>query len=208
METRLYRFLFQYRLTPQSTTGEVPSELLMGRRPRSRLDLTHPAVEGKVLDQQSKSKDYRGGSDRIFHVGDTVCAMNFGGTPKWLTGVLEEKLGPLTFTVRLPDGRVWKRHVDHIKSRSPNEESNISAETLPRQTYVPVTMQPSSDGANICAQPPPPSPALVNTDTDKQVSPQVPEPQSQSVPKPLGLESTPVVRRSSRATKPPDRLDL
>ena len=37
--TRLAKILFSYRLTPQSTTVEVPTELLLGRRPRSRLDL-------------------------------------------------------------------------------------------------------------------------------------------------------------------------
>ena len=40
LESRLYRFLFQYRLTPQSTTGQCPFQLMMGPKPRSRLDLT------------------------------------------------------------------------------------------------------------------------------------------------------------------------
>ena len=31
LETRLSRFLAQYRLTPQTTTGQAPSELLMNR---------------------------------------------------------------------------------------------------------------------------------------------------------------------------------
>ena len=36
--TSLVRFLFQYRITPHSTTGISPAELLLGRRPRSHLD--------------------------------------------------------------------------------------------------------------------------------------------------------------------------
>ena len=36
---RLAQVLFAYRLTPQATTGVSPAELLLGRRPRSRLDL-------------------------------------------------------------------------------------------------------------------------------------------------------------------------
>ena len=39
MRTRLAQVLLTYRLTPQSTTGVSPSELLLGHRPRSRLDL-------------------------------------------------------------------------------------------------------------------------------------------------------------------------
>ena len=44
LETQISRFLFQYRLTPHSTTGATPAELLMGRQPHSRLDLLHPDV--------------------------------------------------------------------------------------------------------------------------------------------------------------------
>jgi len=33
VETKLAHFLFQYRLTPYSTTGKSPAELLMGRQP-------------------------------------------------------------------------------------------------------------------------------------------------------------------------------
>ena len=42
IENRLLHFLFKYRITPQSTTGISPAELLMGRRLRSYLDLLHP----------------------------------------------------------------------------------------------------------------------------------------------------------------------
>ena len=44
LEDRLARFLFQYRLTPHTTTGTSPAELLMGRKPRSTLDLIKPNI--------------------------------------------------------------------------------------------------------------------------------------------------------------------
>ena len=56
LSTRLHRFLFQYRITPHSTTGISPAELLMGRRPRSHLDLLHPMVESQVWVNQSRQK--------------------------------------------------------------------------------------------------------------------------------------------------------
>ena len=31
LETRLFRFLFQYRITPHTTTGQSPAQLLLGR---------------------------------------------------------------------------------------------------------------------------------------------------------------------------------
>ena len=40
MNSRLAKVLLSYRITPQSTTGISPSELLLGRRSRTRLDLT------------------------------------------------------------------------------------------------------------------------------------------------------------------------
>ena len=57
---KLARFLFWYRLTPHSTTGVPPAELLLGRRPRSKLDLLKPnlteTVEAKMA-MQMKHND-------------------------------------------------------------------------------------------------------------------------------------------------------
>ena len=39
VQTKIVRFLFTYRTPPQSTTGMSPSELLLGRRFKSALDL-------------------------------------------------------------------------------------------------------------------------------------------------------------------------
>ena len=33
LETRVSRFLFKYRITPRSTSGVLPAEMLMGRKP-------------------------------------------------------------------------------------------------------------------------------------------------------------------------------
>ena len=56
LETRLARFLFQYRLTPHSTTGQPPAELLMGRCPRSHLDFLFPSVAQRVQQSQERQK--------------------------------------------------------------------------------------------------------------------------------------------------------
>ena len=41
LETNVCKFLFQYRITPQSTTGLSPAELLLNRKPKSHLDLLY-----------------------------------------------------------------------------------------------------------------------------------------------------------------------
>ena len=61
LETQICHFLFRYRITPHSTTGIPPAELLLGRRPRSRLDLLHPDVAGRV---RKKQEDQKSNHDR------------------------------------------------------------------------------------------------------------------------------------------------
>ena len=45
IETKLCRMLFQYRLTPQTTTGRSPSKLLMNRQVRSALSQMKPDLD-------------------------------------------------------------------------------------------------------------------------------------------------------------------
>ena len=44
LEIRINRFHSQYRITPHATTGQPPAQLLMGRRPRTLLDLLVPDI--------------------------------------------------------------------------------------------------------------------------------------------------------------------
>ena len=46
LQDKICCFLFSYRNTPQSTTGVISSELLLGRKMCSPLDLLHP--EGRM----------------------------------------------------------------------------------------------------------------------------------------------------------------
>ena len=56
IHTRLSRFLFQYRLTPDSTMGESPAKLLLGRTARSHLDFLFPDVADNVEQNQQQQK--------------------------------------------------------------------------------------------------------------------------------------------------------
>lgn len=94
------KFLFQYRITPHATTGVSPAELLLKRRPRSCLDLLVPDITTKVVTNQQRQKVSHDSQAkaRQFNVDDSVC-------------------GLLTYWIRLLDGRVVRRHVDHIRAR-------------------------------------------------------------------------------------------
>ena len=52
LEAQVARFLFNYRITLQTTTGLSPSELLFGHRLCCHLDLLHPNLEAKVCQNQ------------------------------------------------------------------------------------------------------------------------------------------------------------
>ena len=58
IQLTLDRFLFNYRLTPHSTTGVSPAELMFGRRLRSRLDLLWPTdtVSARVAERQQAQR--------------------------------------------------------------------------------------------------------------------------------------------------------
>ena len=52
LSTRVSRFMFKYRLTPHSTTGISPTELLLGRCPRSHFDFMLPNLASKIRSKQ------------------------------------------------------------------------------------------------------------------------------------------------------------
>ena len=56
LSDRIARLLFTYRRTPHSTTGVSPSQLLIGRNPKSRLDLLKPDISQRVEAKQQQQK--------------------------------------------------------------------------------------------------------------------------------------------------------
>uniref|UniRef100_A0A8C1UFQ7 Integrase catalytic domain-containing protein n=1 Tax=Cyprinus carpio TaxID=7962 RepID=A0A8C1UFQ7_CYPCA len=111
IETNLSRFLFQYRITPQTTTGLAPAEMLLGRKPKSHLDLLHPDVGEKVRVQQEKQKAWhdRHARERSFREGEAVFVRNFARGQRWLPGSIVKESGPRSCVVRLSDGREVRR---------------------------------------------------------------------------------------------------
>ena len=100
LELRLQQFLFTYRLTPHSTTGSSPAELLIGRNPSNRLDLLTPDVERNVSASQSRQcKAFNAHStQRIFDIGDDVWVRTFfNGESRWTLGTIIKPAGPVLF---------------------------------------------------------------------------------------------------------------
>ena len=133
IETKVSRFLFRYRITPHTTTGQSPAQLLMNRQPKNRLALARPSIEKRV---QSKQEEQKRGHDkrtkqRTFNVGDAVYARNFARGSKWLPGQIVVKRGPLSFTIKLNDGRMWNRHIDHVVTGNHGNAQNLHNQPEP-----------------------------------------------------------------------------
>ena len=81
LEQRLSRLLFAYRLTSYSTTGRSPAELLLGRQPRSRLDLLKPNITEKVEQKEFNQKltHDKASVTRHFQEEEEVYARNLEG---------------------------------------------------------------------------------------------------------------------------------
>ena len=121
---RLAKVLLTYRIAPQGTTGISPAELLLGRRPRTRLDLLHPNTTGRVEMKQWEQKERHDAKakSRVFCVGDPVFARNFSAGKRWLAAHIISQAGPISFRVRLEDGRERRCHQDQLRHRSVEDD--------------------------------------------------------------------------------------
>ena len=102
IECRLARFLFNYRVTPQSTTELSPAELLMGRRLHTRLDLIHPDATQKVIRKQGNVEN----SSTPRHL-DKLYAKDFSGKGKWIPVSVIKVTGPISYKLKTQSGHLY-----------------------------------------------------------------------------------------------------
>ena len=142
MTSRLAKVLFTYRITPHSTTGISPAELLLGRQPRTRLDLLRPNTAARVEGRQLAQKEQHDSKSRsrLFEKGDHVMVRNQSAGPKWLPGVIVERSGPVSFHVQLEDGRRRRCHQDQLLSRTvdvrQDDENEVSSNADSTPTLI------------------------------------------------------------------------
>jgi len=118
IDVRLQNFLLQYRITPHSTTGSSPSELLQGKKVNTPLDLIRPSVQQHVANAQDR-QCYSFNTKvktRGFAVGQRVWVRTFSkNAEKWSLGSIQKCIGPVTYLVKVGEKQM-KRHLDHIRA--------------------------------------------------------------------------------------------
>ena len=160
IQERLSRFLFQYRITPHTTTGVSPAELLMGRCLRSRLDSLFPDISQRVEVQQQRQKQSHDSTKPLctFAVGDLVYAQNFSPSvsSKWIPGTVVQVTGPLSYRIELSEGGTVRRHVDNVRKRehstaNPPQLFPVDPLILPD---IPTVATPRPNNVPPCRPPP------------------------------------------------------
>ena len=161
LQERLSKFLFTYRISPHTTTGVAPAQLLMNRRLRSRFDRLFPDLQQRVQQKQAQQAVQHDNSKplRSFAVGDSVYTRDFSASsPTWIPGTVVKVTGPLSYHIKLMDGGIVRRHVDAVRTRetsidpTPLTDFPWSQDTL----YMPTGVTPPQ----LLPPPPPPVPPV------------------------------------------------
>ena len=185
LQQKIQDFLLSYRSTQHATTGLSPAKLFLQRELRTRLSLVRPDL-ATVSCQQEKMKMHhdKHAKFREIAVGDSVLAHDHLSGKKWPPGTIVQHPSSHSCQVHLDDGRVWRQHLDDILQN--NSHSKTAESGVPSlETASPVV--------------PDPQPVI-----SPEISPHPPVNSAQLETTPTS--TSPVLRRSSLAHRPPQRL--
>lgn len=112
IKRNLQKILFHYKLLPHQECGKSPAELMFGRNLNSRLNLIFPRAERKNEDNNKSSTKIK-----QFEIGERVAVREYlDKTIKWRFGIIIEKLGRLHYRIQLPNRKIWKRHINQMRT--------------------------------------------------------------------------------------------
>lgn len=126
IEENVQKFLFHYRITPIPELKRSPAEIMFGRKLRSRLDLIFPKELITMINLKCDDET------RNFQIGDNIAAREYLNKKiKWRFGTVVRKLGKLHYLIKLENGKIWKRHINQLRSdKSKNTEIVKAREEL------------------------------------------------------------------------------
>ena len=201
IETIINRFLFTYRITPHTTTGSSPAELLMGRKLSNAFSELKPNV-GRRTRIKNELASQASGTARQLNVNDCVWVRNYARGPKWMRGIVIEKKGPLSYDIDV-DGSAVKRHIDQLRTRVNDGNRRDIDVPINETPVVSTTETPMIDSTRVDNDIPPVVYERIETRTSADNAPvrieeTSPVQTSHQPPSPPTLPPTPVTRRSSR----------
>ena len=196
LQTRLARFLYNYRSTVHSGLKTTPAEVLFKRKFKTPLDIIKPNFEkGEDKYKDDNIDKFKDCNVKSFSLGQAVFAKNFNvnSKKKWLPGEIVEVLGLKNYKVKVFDVGyfVWKRHSSQLLERSlPISDCSVE-DKIENKVNHPL------ESASVMLDLP-----ISNGESNNNNSCGTNQPsQNQS-------SELQFLRRSSRMSKPPDRLNL
>ena len=113
----------------------------------------------RLKQERQKERHDSHSRKRAFAVGDRVLARDFVNNRRsWTSGVFTELHGPLSFHVRLDDGRVIRRHMDHLCADAANNghDSNSDADMETWDATEDLSADSTLSTDDVSDPPPPP----------------------------------------------------
>ena len=110
-----------------------------------------PSTKEYVASKQAEQKLHHDKwvKHRSLMPGDAVTVRNYRGSNKWIPGIVIKTLGPVTYSVGVANGQVWKRHIDQLRlfedssqSASPPEVTQADSPVLDDFQYPTVEEPP------------------------------------------------------------------
>ena len=156
----LQEFLMQYRRIPFAS-GLSPSELLNGRRIRTKIDTLVPSIphllQGRQLRQASKHSNAEDSEvvskvEHHYSLGDPCYALYFGPRrdrdPRWVPAIVTKVHGTRSVNVRvIPRGPTWRRHLDQLRPRYGSDQDDDPCE-IPTSVLSTETLTAGTDHAS------------------------------------------------------------
>jgi len=198
LREKVLRFLTRYRNTPHTTTGRCPSELVFGRKTRTHFDLLHPSLQDHVQNQQNAQKRAHDqhAHDRDVGIDDPVFVRTYGQTKeRWVPGVVTDKTGPLSYRVRTSDHGVIRRHQDQLRTRTCSTGNSDSDAPVPLPVETDSDVSGDADSGD-------------TTPNEGEGMSDIPVSENSNTVNKSPLVPVVQLRRSQRAIKPPDKLNL
>ena len=156
----LQEFLMQYRRIPFAS-GLSPSELLNGRRIRTKIDTLVPSIPHLLQRRQSRQASKHSNTEdsevvsKVEHhysLGDPCYALYFGPRrdrdPRWVPAIVTKVHGTRSVNVRvIPRGPTWRRHLDQLRPRYGSDQDDDPCE-IPTSVLSTETLLAGTDHAS------------------------------------------------------------
>lgn len=140
LDTVIERYLFFYRSSTHSTTGETPHKLLFGREMSTHFDRLKPAfmenLKSRVEERIKEDKNRENPLQRHFNVNDEVMLKVFRKhKSSWQKGIIKKRLGVNMYLCELNGGKTVKKHSDQIqRGKLATSTDGTSGNNLVQQT--------------------------------------------------------------------------